>query len=575
MKQKKRVLALWLALLMLLSVGCGGKDVNEGPEETGAIGEDYVYPEYLNLDSAYPVIKDEYAGTIKLRVAVVQTANGGEWDHVWVSKYLREKYNIELEVESIQESALFDIKNLMFNSGELPDLMLNMALTTGELDQYGAEDGLLLQIDQYMNEKLTPYMLKYFNSSEEARNNCTALDGHMYTLPWAFDSTDAGIYDKIFMNKAMLDELGIEMPRTLDEFTDALYKIKAADLNDVGSENVYPFSGGMGDSTFYLLNALGYMTLDGYGLTPALRDGEVTIPIAEMDIYKEFLTLLNQYYVDGIINPNFFNLNDIETLAQLSNGQIATFRWPVHLYGVGDFTDWEAAYPLTSDYQTEPEWPLPNLNAIGNFCISADTEYPELCMRIAELYFNNETDDCRALWVGVSPGHEYSFDYPTQLYNEEAGQIQWETEVLPNGKDGWAYLMEDLIGFYPRWGIMEIRESCENHYNMTFGEEYPDPDADTDMTDPENFYRYYVKQNVIPYATETYPYVYYIQEDMMEEVDEIYAVINPYAREQIALFITGRRPLSETDAFAQELSEMGMDRLVDIYKQVYDDYKNN
>ena len=94
MKQKKRVLALWLALLMLLSVGCGGKDVNEGPEETGAIGEDYVYPEYLNLDSAYPVIKDEYAGTIKLRVAVVQTANGGEWDHVWVSKYLREKYGV-------------------------------------------------------------------------------------------------------------------------------------------------------------------------------------------------------------------------------------------------------------------------------------------------------------------------------------------------------------------------------------------------------------------------------------------------------------------------------------------------
>jgi hypothetical protein len=62
---------------------------------------------------------------------------------------------------------------------------------------------------------------------------------------------------------------------------------------------------------------------------------------------------------------------------------------------------------------------------------------------------------------------------------------------------------------------------------------------------------------------------------MMEEVDEIYAVINPYAREQIALFITGRRPLSETDVFAKELSDMGMDRLVEIYKEVYENYKNN
>ena len=50
-------------------------------------------------------------------------------------------------------------------------------------------------------------------------------------------------------------------------------------------------------------------------------------------------------------------------------------------------------------------------------------------------------------------------------------------------------------------------------------------------------------------------------------------VIEPYVKEQVARFITGERPLSETDAFAQELKDMNIDRLQEIYGQIYDDYQ--
>ena len=57
------------------------------------------YPEYLNLDSAYPVVKDEYADKITLSVAILMQDNASEWDDLWISQYLKEKYNINLEVD--------------------------------------------------------------------------------------------------------------------------------------------------------------------------------------------------------------------------------------------------------------------------------------------------------------------------------------------------------------------------------------------------------------------------------------------------------------------------------------------
>ena len=82
-----RLLALIMALGMTLSV-CG---------ITGALGESgSQWPEYLNMDSVYPIIKDEYAGDITLKMVIVQDSTAAEWDDLYISKYLKEKYNAKI-----------------------------------------------------------------------------------------------------------------------------------------------------------------------------------------------------------------------------------------------------------------------------------------------------------------------------------------------------------------------------------------------------------------------------------------------------------------------------------------------
>ena len=157
-KTKGRITAMAMACVMLFMGACGAQpSTGDAAQETdsrqsgesaqsestaaeseagAAVSE---YPDYLNLDNTYPVIK-EGAEPIKLRVAMTMQDASGEWDDLWLSKYLKDKYNIELEMEYLYYSTLSERKSLMLNSGDLPDIMMNWNFTADELVKYGQEE---------------------------------------------------------------------------------------------------------------------------------------------------------------------------------------------------------------------------------------------------------------------------------------------------------------------------------------------------------------------------------------------------------------------------------------------------
>ena len=600
MKKKKagRILALAMAFSMLLAGACGQAPA-EIPEETAetaqqsgestesaaetqqetqsggeaaAVSE---YPDYLNLENTYPVIKED-AEPIKLKVAMTMQDASGEWDDLWLSKYLKEKYNIELEMEYLYYSTLPERKSLMLNSGDLPDIMINWQFTTDELVKYGQEEGLLLACDEYMNETLTPGLTHYW--TDEVRKACTTPDGHVYSLPNLKDGSEenVGSLSRLFINKAWLDELGLEMPRTLDEFVDAMYAIKEADPAGVGSENLYPLGGGMTteNTTWYLLNALGYNTASttvNASATPCIRDGEVVIPVYDMDVYQEYLKLMNQFYQDGIINSNFFTIETTEVNAQMNAGQTAVYNNAPFVSGITTWSDWAACYPLTSDWQEEPEAADSPTVTVGGVAISADTEYPELCMRFLDIFYNNEPDSCRQFWGG--PGDpQYDYGFVTVKWDEEAQEMRMDATQFPEGYAEWDYMVELMAGNTMDFGAGGLRESivkraADNGHEMAPHQEY-------DVTIPDHHWRASMAENVVPYVKATFPTIYYVDAETSQRLTDLLTVIQPYVEEQTALFISGGRPLSETADFVEELEGMGMEELLTIYKDIYSAYNN-
>lgn len=534
--------------------------------------EDKEWPEYLNMESTYPVIKED-AEPIKLTVAFC-TDVAVEWDNLWVSKFLKDKYNVDLEVECIIGSARSERKNLMLNSGDLPDIMWNFGFTTDELTRYGAQEGLFLACDEYIGEELTPNLYKNMSAVEEFLKT---PDGHIYSLPYLNDENENALsYNRVFVDGEYLAAAGIESPKTLDEFTDAMYQLKEADVTGVGSENFYPIGGGMEtrSATPYLLRTLGYVTdWDPYGLSPAVRNGEAVIPAYDLDTYQEFLKLMNQYYKDGIINPNYFTIEDTESDAQLQSGNTAVYGTVVYLTGLENWKDWEALNPLTSEWNDTPiaydSLPV----EIGGFVISADTKYPELCMRLADIFYD-ETD-CRAFWGGTGEGSEYdSDDYVLNEWIPEKNNWTINTEKLPEGISGYTYLLENIHGSMMRFGSYSKRASIVNMAKANGGDLPLDVRETYDVEgNADHQWRAELWDKVMDYRTYGYPRIFYTGEELSNEIIDLKTVIEPYVKEQVALFITGGRDLSEIDDYKKELDAIGMGRLQEIYQEIYNNMK--
>lgn len=542
---------------------------NAATEATEAAAQ---YPEYLNLDSAYPIVKDEYADEITLTAVINMQDNAGEWEDLWICKYLKEKYNINLEVEYTYSGTRTEQKNLMFASNELPDLLLNQAISTSEVVQYGVEEGLFLACDEYINETLTPNLYKYMSDPSVAAV-CTATDGHVYTLPQIKElADDVDSYPRVFINTAWLEQVGMDIPETLDEFVDAMYAIKEADPAGVGSDNLYPFGGGMdtNNMSWFLINALGYNVNDNaYGTKVTLRDGQVVIPVYDMEIFQEYLKLMNQFWNDGIIAPTYFTIESTEVNAQVLSGNTAMYNNTVYILGTDlDQTEWASCKPLTSAWQTEPEIPAASPVGVGGFAISANTKYPELCLRIADAFYNNDTDMCAAFYGGYGTGTEWAFDYLQREYIPETNGLAVPAEQLPEGLTSWNYIVQYLNGNTYPWGAMMTAESMEKLAHSWGSTEY----KLTQRRTGDSYWRGTMFDNLIAYATESYPTTYYASAEVMQEITDLETVLNPYIKEQVALFITGKRDLSEVDAFVTEMESMGMDRLLELYTDIYADY---
>lgn len=92
-----------------------------------------------------------------------------------------------------------------------------------------------------------------------------------------------------------------------------------------------------------------------------------------------------------------------------------------------------------------------------------------------------------------------------------------------------------------------------------------------DLTSGDGNYRASVAKNLVPYSTYGFPYTYYVDEETQTRISDLTTVIEPYISQQFAMFVTGQRPLSQVEDFAKELKSMGVEELLEIYREIYAD----
>ena len=179
-----------------------------------------------------------------------------------------------------------------------------------------------------------PNLYKILEENPDIRSAITMSDGCIYGLPSGEKMGTAGIGAKddysiytipqfSMINKAWLDELGLEVPKTLDELHEALKAFKENDMsatyygNDKGS--TIPMSTGLdqwcwGQNIFYA--GFGFTNwpndvINDLVLNP---DGKVEFVCAS-DNYRKAMTYFHDWYKEGLMDVEMFSQSDTQLIS--------------------------------------------------------------------------------------------------------------------------------------------------------------------------------------------------------------------------------------------------------------------
>lgn len=525
----------------------------------------------------------------KVTVSLLTTRNStatNDIEDVWFFKYLAQKMNVDFELEQTLET---DQRiSLMFASDSVPDLVWGIRLSNNDVMVYGMQEGMLLNWKDLITPELMPNTYQAMQDYPDAFTASTAPDGNIYTLPMITGSsyyTNTGSFSaaiRMYINKDWMDACGItELPTTLDEYLEVLRTFKEKDPMGLGENNI-PLIGNQEKDKTFVWNALGFhgTATQAYGTAFDLKDNQLVLPCYTEEA-KEFITFYNTLYNEGLISPDYFTLDQTAARGLMASG-VCGVLGDSTLAAIGDaWSSWIALSPLTSDVNDVAVAAFNPGYSVGQLYASAYTEHPEVLARIVDYMYSDEG----ALYYNYGPmkGTEETLGMVDGWYYDENNRITTDKVVNGEFTDISEYAYQYIKSYSSAPGRFD-------HYSQTAaamaGIEFPGkemtivdkltgaeiPSLIMDVyTDDNNDGHWRITQSeaMIDHLTAVRLPDVYLTAEQNQRVADLSTVINDYVTAESAKFIVGTRPLSELDAYFEELKSLGIEEYIAIYQEAY------
>ena len=525
----------------------------------------------------------------KVTVSLLTTRNStatNDIEDVWFFKYLAQKMNVDFELEQTLET---DQRiSLMFASDSVPDLVWGIRLSNNDVMVYGMQEGMLLNWKDLITPELMPNTYQAMQDYPDAFTASTAPDGNIYTLPMITGSSyyaNTGSFSaaiRMYINKDWMDACGItELPTTLDEYLEVLRTFKEKDPMGLGENNI-PLIGNQEKDKTFVWNALGFhgTATQAYGTSFDLKDNQLVLPCYTEEA-KEFITFYNTLYNEGLISPDYFTLDQTAARGLMASG-VCGVLGDSTLAAIGDaWSSWIALSPLTSDVNDVAVASFNPGYSVGQLYASAYTEHPEVLARIVDYMYSDEG----ALYYNYGPmkGTEETLGMVDGWYYDENNRITTDKVVNGEFTDISEYAYQYIKSYSSAPGRFD-------HYSQTAaamaGIEFPGkemtivdkltgaeiPSLIMDVyTDDNNDGHWRITQSeaMIDHLTAVRLPDVYLTAEQNQRVADLSTVINDYVTAESAKFIVGTRPLSELDAYFEELKSLGIEEYIAIYQEAY------
>jgi len=221
-----------------------------------------------------------------------------------ILKTIEDKFNLELNLTGAPSDGWIEKLTLMVNANEVPDLFF--FLPSNPQYKVWAGLGVLLPLDDLVKD--TKYVKEIFESDQY---KTTTVNGEHYFVPLISMQNSHAIYYR----KDWLDKLGMEEPKTLDEFESLLKAFTENDPDGNGKNDTYGIS---------LSKVSGWLSslYSTFGVRPGWnKAGDKYEAYYMTDEYKNMLAWLADMYSEGYIQKEYFLNTDQQKLENFYAGK--------------------------------------------------------------------------------------------------------------------------------------------------------------------------------------------------------------------------------------------------------------
>ena len=310
----KKFLSVLLATCLSMGVlaGCQNSEIADTTAQT----EIADVSENLNQEG-FPIVNNE----ITLKVFGQQGPVQEAWDTMGMWDYYQDLTNVHLDFTDVLAAEGYDEKkSLMWASNEYPDVFVRAFLSNTEIVKYGSM-GILAPLEDLI-EKYAPNLQKLIDEDPAILTRITAPDGHIYALPAVFTVTAART-DKFWINQSWLDQVGLDIPKTVDELEEVLRAFKGVDFNGNGEDDEYPM--GASDAQALIRKFAGVWGYQyQFETFLEVKDDIVSTYLTD-DGFKEMLQWLSEMYSEGLIDQEIFTQEYAKYAAKMAGQQMGLF----------------------------------------------------------------------------------------------------------------------------------------------------------------------------------------------------------------------------------------------------------
>lgn len=483
----KKITALLLAACLLLSFAACGSPAASGAPETASAAPETVAPETAapapaapeegsQAESAMESAAPEH--TFAEGAGVFPIADGDKTITIWDGWF---PFFAAFGMESYEDTMFFQVMeertgvktefmlenaetavekfNLMVAGGDYCDLMHDVDTNyTGGLDT-AWEDDVIIAIDDLIDEWMPNYY-EMLHSQDTFISDLTSNEGNIYQIAILRERASLPDYG-LQIRQDWLDDLGLERPKTYDEYYDVLTAFKNEKnasapmmLSRNGTYQGNFFASGYGIAAPPIQMGTPFFQIDGKIKFGPMEEG-----------YKKYLTTLAKWYGEGLIYKDFYTyvdsntnppddlvLNDQMGLYGLNTQDIPN-RYSEVVGNNKDIVVVGAYDPVEKEGDTLHFSQDRGASAGGGYCISTHCEDPELVARWADYIYSPEGQILS----------NYGVEGETFDYNDE-GEPELN-DMIFNNPDG---LPEQLaITKYTTFSLVGVQDDYRQYVRFT------------------------------------------------------------------------------------------------------------